>query len=154
MVISRVATTNIEATEGALLLVAILCGLSALALGPVGGLIGGTLVIASLLVHEMGHWATAKVFGVNVKAVGLCLKGAYIRRTDSRDAVIELMIATSGPLANLLVFLLLRTDSAIMVWVAQLNLVVALSNLIPIAGSDGHRMFRSLSHIFSRTVKS
>ncbi len=154
MVISRVATTNIEATEGALLLLAILCALSALALGPIGGLVGGTLVIASLLVHEFGHWTTARLFGVKVKAVGLCLKGAYIRRTDSRDALIELVIAMSGPVANLLLFLLFRTDSAVLSWVAELNLVLALSNLIPIAGTDGHRIVGSLSRIFSAQSKS
>lgn len=116
-------------------------------LGPAEGVFGGTLLLASLVVHELGHLMAAQLAGVRVKAIGLCLKGAYIRRTDSRIAWTELGIAIAGPAVNLLMFLLLRNNHPLLSWVGQLNLVLGISNLLPIRGLDGHRILTSLRQI-------
>jgi Zn-dependent protease len=75
------------------------------------------------------------------------LKGAYIRRTDSQVAMTELVIASAGPAANLLLFLLLRSKYPVLSWVAELNLILAISNLLPIRGLDGHRILTSLRQL-------
>jgi Zn-dependent protease len=147
VVISRVSAIDIEASEGALLLLAILSVLTAMRLGPAQGVFGGSLIVLSLLVHELGHLLAASLRGVRVKAIGLCLKGAYIRRTDSQIALTELFIAIAGPASNLLLFMLFRGESPVVAWVAQLNLILALSNLLPIKGLDGHRIVTSLRQL-------
>jgi Zn-dependent protease len=147
LVISRLSSIDIEATEGAALLLAGLSILTAMRLGPVEGVLGGTLILLSLVAHELGHLIAAQLRGVRVKAIGLCLKGAYIRRTDSQIAMTELVIASAGPLANLLLFLLLRSKYPVLSWVAELNLILAISNLLPIRGLDGHRILTSLRQL-------
>jgi stage IV sporulation protein FB len=138
-----------EASFGAFVLVAALALLGTMHLGFVPGAIAAALVIASLLIHEAGHLLAAKLCGVRVKAIGLCVKGAYLRRKDSKRAGAELLIAICGPLASILMFFILRGDLPVFHWVAQLNLVVALSNLLPIPSTDGARIARALVAILS-----
>jgi Zn-dependent protease len=98
-------------------------------------------LLASLLLHELGHAATARVLGVNVKAMGLCVLGSYIRRAaanDGRDAV----IALAGPLISLALAGLLWPLAP---WLASANVIVALSNLIPMSGTDGCRALKAMS---------
>jgi Zn-dependent protease len=101
------------------------------------------LLIGSLLLHEVGHVLMAQSLGVRVNAIGICLKGAYIRRPQSAKPGVELAIAAAGPFANLLLFFWLRDGNSLMRWVAMLNLVLAISNLVPIRYSDGRRIVES-----------
>jgi len=135
---------KVEGTQGALVLAGVLTGLSAVNLGGVGGLIGAGLIVASLLLHEVGHLAMAQTLGVPVKAIGMCLKGAYLRRQRSPKAINELLIAVSGPTANLLLYLWFRDGGEVLHWAALMNLVLAGSNLIPIPGTDGARVYNAL----------
>jgi len=132
-----------QATAGALLLTGILGLISGVRLGSVQGLIGGGLLIGSLLLHEIGHVLMAQSFGVRVKAVGICLKGAYTRRLQAPLPGVELAIAAAGPASNLLLFFWLRDGNSLMKWVAMLNLVLAISNLVPLRYSDGARIVES-----------
>jgi Zn-dependent protease len=86
----------------------------------------------------------AQALGVRVKAIGMCVKGAYIRRQRSLNASNELLIAASGPVANLILYLWFRDGEAVLRWTALMNLVLAGSNLIPISGTDGARILQSL----------
>ena len=149
MLNSRFGGLVFEASAGALLLVALLAAVATLHLGFVTGVIGAALIVISLLIHEAGHLFAARLCGVRVKAIGFCLKGAYLRRKDSKRAGAELLIAICGPLASLLMFLILRGDLPVLHWVAQLNLVVALSNLLPIPSTDGARIVRSLAALLA-----
>ncbi len=143
----EVGDLKLEGTEGALVLAAVLAFLSVIHLGGVGGLIGAGLIMASLLLHELGHLAMAQALGVRVKAIGMCLKGAYLRRQRSPMAKNELLIAASGPLANLLLYLWIRDGNLVLRWVALMNLVLAGSNLIPIPGTDGARILQSVKEL-------
>ncbi len=145
----EVGDLKLEGTQGAVLLAATLAVLSAIKLGGVDGLIGGGLIVASLLLHELGHLAMAQALGVRVKAIGMCLKGAYLRRQRSPMARTELLIAASGPLANLLLYLWFRDGDMVLRWVALMNLVLAGSNLIPVPGTDGDRICESLQMLRS-----
>lgn len=142
--ISRVGQIKVEATAGVLVLGIAFLGLATLRLGVWQGWVGAGLLLVSLLLHEAGHLAMAQALGVRVRAVGLCLKGAYLHRSDSRSAVSELLIALAGPAVSLLLYAALRDGNAILRWVAILNLVLAISNLVPLPGTDGARIYQSL----------
>ncbi len=131
-------------TPGGIAILALLGILSAFRLDLRGGLISAGLLCVSLLFHELGHLVTATACGVRVTAVGLSIKGAFLRRANSHDPGKEAAIAICGPMASLLVFCLFRDSGAVLNWVAQLNLVLAVTNLIPIEGTDGYRFVRGL----------
>jgi membrane-associated protease RseP (regulator of RpoE activity) len=146
---SRLGSFQIEASRGAFVLLAALCVLATMRLGLIPGAVGAALVIISLVVHEAGHLLAARLCGVRVKAIGLSVKGAYLRRKDSKRAGTELVIAICGPIASILMFLILQGDLPVFHYVAQLNLVVALSNLLPIPSTDGARIVRSLASLLT-----
>jgi stage IV sporulation protein FB len=146
---SRLGSFQFEASRGAFVLLAALCVLATISLGFISGAVGAALVIISLLIHEAGHLLAARLCGVRVKAIGLCVKGAYLRRKDSKRAGTELVIAICGPIASILMFLILQGDLPVVHYVAQLNLVVALSNLLPIPSTDGARIVRSIASLLT-----
>ena len=143
MVLSKFGEVEVHATEGALLLVLGFGAISGIRLGTGDAAGAAGLLILSLLVHEIGHLAMAQSLGVRVKAIGLCLKGAYLRRSLSHKPLFELLIASAGPAANLLLYAWFRDGNQLSRWVALLNLVLALSNLVPIPHSDGSRILSS-----------
>jgi Zn-dependent protease len=149
VVISRVGEIELQATKGALPLMSGLAVLSVLRWGGGAGIAAAGLIAGSLLLHELGHLLMARALGVRVKAIGFCLKGAYLQRSDSRRAHYELLIASAGPASNLLIFAFLRDGDLMLRWVAILNLVLAISNLIPFPGTDGARMCQSLQTLTS-----
>jgi Zn-dependent protease len=108
------------------------------------GLALGALIVASLLMHEMGHMLVALMLGVPVREFGFCLGGTYNRRGTARRRRQELLIASAGPLVNLLligcVFLPLIGPQ-----LAFCNLVLCVVNLLPLPSSDGLRILRALS---------
>ncbi len=143
MVLSKLGEVEVHATEGALLLVLGFAAISGIRLGTGDAAGAAALLMLSLLVHEIGHLAMAQSLGVQVKAIGLCLKGAYLRRSMSHKPLFELLIAGAGPAANLLLYVWFRDGNQLSKWVALLNLILALSNLLPIPHSDGSRILSS-----------
>lgn len=105
------------------------------------GLLLGSLTLASLLLHECGHLLAARVLQVEVREIGLCLRGSYIRREPARAPLDDAAIALSGPLMNALVAAALWTVPGVGHWLAIYNLVLVASNLVPLPGSDGRRVF-------------
>ncbi len=55
-----------------------------------------------------------------------------------------MLIALAGPAVSFLIYAGLREGNAMLRWVAILNLVLAISNMIPLPGTDGARIFQSL----------
>jgi len=97
--------------------------------------------IPAMLFHECGHVAVARLCGVKVKKVGLSRKGFYtVREAGPRWA--NLLISMAGPLFNLLLAVALRSVLPTFAWV---NLIAFLYNLLPIANSDGSRVYALLS---------
>ena len=97
------------------------------------------LLLASLVLHEVSHAVVAALCGAKVKAIGVNWTGTYIRREDARRPRINLLISLSGPLANLAV-------AAIAIgWLSQVNLILALGNLLPLPHSDGARACHAIS---------
>jgi Zn-dependent protease len=107
------------------------------------GLALGALIVASLLLHEVGHMLVALVLGVPVREFGLCMGGAYNRRGTARRRRQELLIASAGPLVNLLLIGSLFVP-LIGPQLAFCNMVICVMNLLPLPSSDGLRILRAL----------
>ncbi len=130
-----------------------LAGGTYLAMGAVGTL----LFFASLLAHELSHSIVARSKGIPVEGItlfifgGMAHTGAEFERPGD-----EFVIAGVGPLSSLLIALLFGALawlgvqagwSVAVVGVAQylafINLVLALFNLLPGFPLDGGRLFRA-----------
>jgi Zn-dependent protease len=133
-----------EFRQSAVLLVVVLLALTISQLGLQTGLIAAVLIIVSLLAHELGHIVIATFLGVRVKAIGLCVLGAYIRREDSHRFGTEAAIALAGPTVNLVLAIILFRSSPLASFVAIMNAQIFAFNLLPIPGCDGWRAMRSL----------
>ncbi len=103
------------------------------------------LISLSLLLHEFGHAVVARSYGVPVKEIGLCLLGAYTVRNKSPQWRVELQTAIAGPLANcVLAAAFACLPGSMSHLLAMSNLLLALTNLVPIAPSDGWRLWQLL----------
>ncbi len=147
MFISRIGKFEVQGSDGALLLFAILAALSAVRLGMWRGTLCALLILLSLLAHELAHLATARALGVRVRAIGFCFRGAYLRRLESWNPKCEFLIAAAGPAVSVLLYFALRQGGAVIHWVGILNLVLAISNLVPVRGTDGRRILSASSRM-------
>lgn len=120
----------------------------------------GTAVLffGSLLAHELGHAVLARRAGLGVEGITLWLFGGVAKLTgEAADPNTEARIAGVGPLISLAVAAgamlvaavvaatgLSRLVEAAFGWLAGINLVLALFNLVPAAPLDGGRVLRAL----------
>lgn len=120
-------------------------------------LVAGVLFYVSLLAHELGHALVARRLGVRVENITLWLFGGVTRLTgEAATPSAELRIAVVGPAISLavgglfilLAFLLGATGvdplvAGIFAWLAGINVLLALFNLIPAFPLDGGRVLRA-----------
>jgi Zn-dependent protease len=121
-------------------------------------LIGTLLFYASLLAHELAHSVLARSHGVVVEGITLWLFGGVSRlHGDAPSARAELRIAAVGPLtsialavAGVLVSMGLAMLAApalvvsVAVWLAAVNGMLAVFNLLPAFPLDGGRVLRAV----------
>lgn len=125
----------------------------------VAGAIAATvLFVLSLLAHELGHAVIARRNGIGVDGITLWLLGGVARlRGDARDAASDFRVAAIGPVVSFvlgLVFVITTWASVtadapelvagVLSYLAAINIVLAVFNLIPAAPLDGGRILRSL----------
>jgi len=108
------------------------------------GIPTGILLLAILLVHEVGHMLVAISLGVPVREFGLRLVGAYNRRAYADRRRDEIFIAAAGPLTNIVLTVPLSYIPTIGSQLALCSFVLGLVNLLPIPSSDGGRILRNL----------
>jgi Zn-dependent protease len=112
-------------------------------------LLTSCLILLSLLVHEFGHWSIAMRHGVTVKKIGLSMLGGYTVRHYSNDRIAEIESALAGPVANLVLAMLLSSFAG-EPWqfIAKINLIIGFSNLVPIPPSDGWKILKEIAMAF------
>ncbi|WP_331767950.1 site-2 protease family protein [Embleya sp. NBC_00896] len=122
------------------------------------GVITAVAFLASLLAHELAHAVVARRNGIEVEDIVLWLLGGVSRlKGEASTPAVELRIAGVGPLVSIIlgVFFglaawLLNTVSGAnpvveaVVWLAVVNVLLALFNSIPAAPLDGGRLLRAL----------
>jgi tetratricopeptide (TPR) repeat protein len=128
--------------------------------------------ILCILLHELGHALTARLFGIEVQSVILWLLGGFTNLSRKADKPAHtLAISAAGPLVNMLLaflcvllyvavyFFLRVTDNIeIFLWVqsfhnlcfslALVNLILIVFNLLPVYPLDGGNILHSAMEMF------
>lgn len=121
-------------------------------------LLAGLVFYASLLAHEVSHAMVARREGIEVEGLTLWMLGGLARLSgEARDAGADLRIAGVGPIVSLGLAAVLGLVAgtlemldgpaivvATVIWLAGINLLLALFNLIPAAPLDGGRILRAV----------
>jgi len=95
-------------------------------------LLSGT---AAILLHEMAHIAAALALRVKIHRIGVNWRGPYVVREHGTERR-NLSITLAGPGANLAFALLFHRISPNF---AFCNLIIGVTNLLPLPSSDGAR---------------
>ncbi len=117
-----------------------------------------TAFLASLLAHEVAHAVLARRNGIEVESITLWVFGGVAKlKGDPQSPGADLRIAAAGPLTSLVlgvgfgaVALLFNVAGigglpiAVLGYLAGVNILLALFNLIPAAPLDGGRVLRAL----------
>jgi Zn-dependent protease/CBS domain-containing protein len=115
------------------------------------------LFLASLLAHEMSHAVVARHYRVGVKRVTLWLLGGVAElEGDAPHPRADLLIALAGPATSVVsgilflgaavaanAFALPSVAVASLGWLAAVNVLLAVFNLLPGAPLDGGRVLRA-----------
>jgi Zn-dependent protease/CBS domain-containing protein len=112
-------------------------------------------LFTSVLIHELGHAVTARLYGVKTNRITLWFLGGVAQLDDMpRSRGAEAIVAIAGPITSALLSLLLwgvlRADAVsggaafVVAYVALTNAGLALFNLLPALPLDGGRVLRSL----------
>jgi Zn-dependent protease len=121
------------------------------------GLLTTAVFLGSLLAHELAHAVTAQRAGIGVDRVDLWAFGGIARlRGEARSPAAEFRIAAVGPAVSLgvaagffalAVLLAVAGSSDLAVsavwWLAAVNAVLGVFNLVPGAPLDGGRVLRA-----------
>ncbi len=130
-------------------------------------LIGASLFFVSVLLHELAHSAMARARGIQVEGITLFIFGGMARiRSEATNPKDEFLITVVGPLSSaliggiLLVFARLgeslglhRAFISVAEYLAILNFILAVFNLVPGFPLDGGRLFRSLVWHITKDVR-
>jgi Zn-dependent protease/predicted transcriptional regulator len=122
------------------------------------GLVAGVLFLASILAHEIGHAVVARRNAIEVEGITLWLFGGVARLAgEAKDPGVELRVAGIGPLISIAIGVgaaavagLLDMAGApglvvgVAAWLAIINIILALFNLVPAAPLDGGRILGAL----------
>lgn len=118
---------------------------------------GAVVLLGSLLAHELTHAVFARRAGVPVSDVTLWLFGGVTRLGgDAKTPAEALRIAVSGPLTSLVIAVLFGAAGlglgrlggpalavGVAWWLASVNLLLGLFNLLPGAPLDGGQVLRA-----------
>src|ERR1700722_5708479 len=118
------------------------------------GLVTALAFLACILIHEISHAVVAKHEGLPVDGIVLWLMGGYTRiGAEPKAPGAELRISGAGPLASLLLGIITggaaiaghhlgvaRLGVSMLEWLAMINVLLAVFNLLPRSPLDGGRI--------------
>ena len=128
------------------------------------GAITALIFFASILVHELGHCWVALRNRIPIRSITLFVFGgiAQIAREPGAPAV-EFRVAIAGPVTSLALaglfgaaWLVVRDVPALAapaIWLARINFLVAVFNLVPGFPLDGGRVLRALVWRFTGSLR-
>jgi Zn-dependent protease/predicted transcriptional regulator len=111
---------------------------------------------ASIVLHELGHSIVAIRRGISVRSITLFIFGGVAQTEKEADtAQTEFLVAIAGPLVSIMLAGLFYLCSVWLApineiaaeafdWLATINLMVAVFNMVPGFPLDGGRVFRAL----------
>lgn len=114
------------------------------------------LFFISIILHELGHSLVAITRGIPVQSITLFIFGGVAQsEEEAENARDEFAIAIAGPLVSFALAALFYTLSLLtqawselaataLAWLATINLVVGIFNLVPGFPLDGGRVLRAL----------
>ncbi|HEX2941151.1 MAG TPA: site-2 protease family protein [Rhodopila sp.] len=115
-------------------------------------------IMASIVLHEAAHSLVARRYGIVIRGITLFIFGGVAEMTvEPKRPRDELLMAVAGPAASLalalILFLLFAmvaaaggpvTVGGVLWYLAQINYIIALFNLVPAFPLDGGRMLRAI----------
>ncbi|MEV0153959.1 site-2 protease family protein [Micromonospora sp. NPDC050686] len=121
------------------------------------GLAAAVVFFLGLLAHEVSHSVVAKRNGIQVEGITLWLFGGVSElKGEARDPGAELRIAGVGPLVSLLIGAIFGAIALVLslagvhglllgslAWLAGINVLLAIFNILPAAPLDGGRLLRA-----------
>jgi Zn-dependent protease/predicted transcriptional regulator len=121
------------------------------------GAAAALLLVASILVHELSHAVVARANGVEVERIVLWLLGGVAQlRGEPRTPRVDLAVAAVGPLTSVALgglfgiltvawVALVGTGlvAATLGYLAVINILLAIFNMVPAAPLDGGRVLRA-----------
>ena len=124
----------------------------------VAGALTAVVLLFGVLLHELGHAVVARRFGLQVDGITLSWMGGVTRiEGDAQSPGAEFAIAGVGPLVSAAFGGLLwvvrvlvegagggRLAVSALGWLAVINVVLAVFNLLPAAPLDGGRVLHSV----------
>jgi len=131
------------------------------------GTVAALLLFLSVLLHELSHSAVARTRGIDVQGITLFIFGGVAQTSmEARRPVDEFLLTAAGPLASVALaglFWVAGAGADFLGWsgpvtvvagyLAFLNLVLAIFNLLPGFPLDGGRLFRSAVWQFSGSLR-
>jgi Zn-dependent protease/CBS domain-containing protein len=119
------------------------------------GLAASLLFFASVLLHELGHSLIAIRNGIAIESITLFIFGGVARLgSEPHDRATEFRIAAAGPLVSMLLAAFFAgvaasglfggASGAVARYLAAVNVVVAVFNLVPAFPLDGGRLLRGV----------
>ena len=119
------------------------------------GVLTSLLFFASILFHELSHSVVARAYKIRVDSITLFVFGGVARISqDPAKAIQEFNIAIAGPIASLflggLFYSITRfvpygtMTGALALWLSEINVGLAIFNLLPGFPLDGGRIFRAI----------
>lgn len=129
------------------------------------GAISAILLFVTVLIHELSHSFTARANGLPVHTITLFIFGGVSNLSEEpQTPKVELLVAIAGPLASLALaagfFLLHAVGSgwpsqvvAVLGYLASVNLILAIFNLIPGFPLDGGRVLRATAWLITGNLR-
>jgi Zn-dependent protease len=122
------------------------------------GVVGALGLFFSIVLHELAHSVVATRHGIPVRAITLFIFGGVAEMSDEPpDARSEFRVAIAGPLASVAIAALCYSFfvmgrfaawpapvTAVLAYLAFINLILVAFNLVPAFPLDGGRVLRSI----------
>ncbi|WP_298293716.1 site-2 protease family protein [uncultured Litoreibacter sp.] len=118
--------------------------------GMMYGALLALMLIGSILLHELGHAWGSLIQGVRVRRIMIYGGGGFCERSVSATRQQDELIVAMGPIVNLVIWALASLAAPnvdgmaawALYWLADLNLFLAIFNLMPLMPLDGGKLFQ------------